>query len=58
MAGLSLEEINGMFQAGIPAHKSYSYNRQIREKDRKTLEIIEGGAVKLGGLQDLKYEKN
>jgi hypothetical protein len=58
MAGLSLEEINGLFQAGVPAHKSYSYNIQVRQKDRKNQEIIEaGGVARLGG-QDLRDEKS
>ena len=54
MAGLSLEEINGLFQAGIPARKSFAYNRRIRQEDRKNQDIIEaGGEAKLGG-QDTK----
>jgi MFS transporter, SP family, sugar:H+ symporter len=58
MAGLSLEEINGLFQAGVPAHKSYSYNKQIRQKDLKNQEIIEaGGVARLGG-QDSRDEKS
>ncbi|KIM82997.1 hypothetical protein PILCRDRAFT_70080 [Piloderma croceum F 1598] len=58
MAGLSLEEINGLFQAGIPAHKSYSYNRQIRQKDRKNQEIIEAGGVAKMGAQYSTDEKS
>jgi len=58
MAGLSLEEINGLFQAGIPAHRSFSYNREIRDKDRKNQEIIKaGGVARLGG-QDSRDEKS
>ncbi|ETW76260.1 MFS sugar transporter [Heterobasidion irregulare TC 32-1] len=54
MAGLSLEEINGLFQAGIPARKSFAYNRRIRQEDRKNQDIIgAGGEAKLGG-QDTK----
>ena len=58
MAGLSLEEINGLFQAGVPAHKSYSYNRQIRQKDRKNQEIIEAGGVAKMGAQYSADEKS
>jgi hypothetical protein len=58
MAGLSLEEINGLFQAGIPAHKSYSYNKQIRKKDRKNQEIIEAGGVARLGAQYTADEKS
>jgi len=58
MAGLSLEEINGLFQAGIPAHRSFSYNRQIRNKDRKNQEIIEAGGVAKFGGQDSRDEKS
>ncbi|THH13065.1 hypothetical protein EW146_g7113 [Bondarzewia mesenterica] len=50
MAGLSLEEINGLFQAGIPARKSFEYNKQVRQQDRKNQDIISaGGEAKLGG---------
>ncbi|THH21042.1 hypothetical protein EW146_g432 [Bondarzewia mesenterica] len=54
MAGLSLEKINGLFQAGIPARKSFEYNKQVRQQDRKNQDIISaGGETKLGG-QDAK----
>lgn len=58
MAGLSLEEINGLFQAGIPAHKSFSYNREIRQLDRQNQDIIkQGGKAKLGGREDVESHR-
>lgn len=56
MAGLSLEEINGLFQDNVPAYKSFSYNKEVRQKDRKNQEIIESGGTARLGAQDLKDE--
>lgn len=59
MAGLSLEEINGLFQNGIPAYKSFSYNKEIRAKDRINQEKLVAGVVGKLGEQDVsetKYE--
>lgn len=58
MAGLSLEEINGLFQDGIPAYESFLYNKEIRQKDSRKQDIIEhGGIAKLGG-HDEKEESD
>ena len=58
MAGLSLEEINGLFQAGIPARRSFSYNRDVRRLDRENQDIIKrGGKAKLGGREDVESHR-
>lgn len=62
MAGLSLEEINGLFQNNIPAYKSFTYNKEVRAKDRAVQDAIaHGGVGHFGGgpdvvAKDAKYE--
>jgi len=46
------EEINGLFKLCPQPHKSYSYNRQIRQlKDRQNQQIIKAGGVAKMGAQ-------
>ncbi|KZP16666.1 general substrate transporter, partial [Athelia psychrophila] len=53
MAGLSLEEINGLFQDGVPARKSFAYNKAVREKGRVTQDELKAGReAHFGGHQE------